>query len=241
MTEESAPLRCGVINYGAGNLGNLHRALVRLRLPSRILSSPGELRPDDTDILILPGVGAFPPAMELLRRKGWEKALRRWVDAERPLLGICLGMQLLCEASMEDGNTSGLGFLSGVVHPLEGVSKVPHMGWNSITWLPGKENMHALVPSGSFFYFVHSFALRESAHAAATTRLDDLQFPSVVLGGRVAGCQFHPERSGLEGVAFLGRLLAFLRHGVSAPGAGNISARTNNASKHGSTGQGGPT
>jgi glutamine amidotransferase len=238
MTEETAPLRCGVINYGAGNLGNLHRALVRLRLPSRILSSPDEVCQDDTDVLILPGVGAFPPAMELLRRKGWEKALRRWVDAERPLLGICLGMQLLCEASMEDGNTSGLGFLSGIVHPLEGVSKVPHMGWNSITWLPRKENMYSLVPSGSFFYFVHGFALRKSDHAAATTRLDDLQFPSVVLGGRVAGCQFHPERSGLGGVAFLGRLLAFLHDGASASLKTSLPVET--ALRNSATGQGGP-
>lgn len=239
MTEKIVSFRCGVINYGAGNLGNLHRALHRLHLPCRILSSPDDVHPDDMDILILPGVGAFPPAMELLRQKGWEKALRRWVEAERPLLGICLGMQLLCEASREDGNTSGLGFLSGVVHPLEGVSKVPHMGWNSITWLPGKENMHALAPSGSFFYFVHGFALRESAHAAAVTQLEGVQFPSVVHDGRVAGCQFHPERSGLAGVAFLGRLLAFLHSGASS--SLKTSFPVEKAFRNSTTAQGGQT
>ncbi|QVL35240.1 imidazole glycerol phosphate synthase subunit HisH [Aminirod propionatiphilus] len=190
-----------VIDYGAGNVTNVVRALARLGREARILSEPV---PIDAELYVLPGVGAFPPAMERLRDRGWETFLRRWAAAGGPLLGICLGMQLLCEKSLEDGSTEGLGFIGGTVSLLEGTKRLPHMGWNDMVPLP------ACPVAGGPFYFVHSYALKASDDGKAFTDVDGRSFVSLVARDSVAGCQFHPERSGLEGVAFLGRLIEHL-------------------------------
>ena len=195
-----ADLRIGVINYGAGNIGNVLRALQRLHLPYTVHTTPDELERASQTLLLLPGVGAFRPAMARLQEVGWHTFLEDWAHKSRPLLGICIGMQLLCTGSEEDGVTAGLGLLEGKVERLTGISKIPHMGWNTVEW---KQPISPEQGAESF-YFVHSYAVRSSPDCAAETQVDDLVFCSALRSGNVAGFQFHPERSGLEGVAFLG-------------------------------------
>ena len=126
-------------------------------------------------------------------------------------MGICLGMQLLAEESREDGTTPGLGLIRGTVMPLEGLPRIPHMGWNSLHWSPGDP----WAPSSpAWCYFVHGFALWESPDAVATCEVAGRRFVAAVRRGSVAGCQFHPERSGPEGVAFLGYLTSLLIAGA---------------------------
>ncbi|GHV29109.1 imidazole glycerol phosphate synthase, glutamine amidotransferase subunit [Synergistales bacterium] len=200
----------GVIDYGAGNLGNVRRALVSLGFAHVPLKSAEEID-GAVSFLILPGVGAFRPAMEKLVSSGWSGALSSWVQAGRPLLGICLGMQLLCEVSAEGGaETRGLGFADGEVRELSGIKKIPHMGWNTAAPRGGAENFPACCMDGDqFFYFVHGFAVSSSRHCAASTAVDGVEFCSILRNGHVAGFQFHPERSGPGGVKFLGRAIKY--------------------------------
>ncbi|MDR3255032.1 MAG: imidazole glycerol phosphate synthase subunit HisH [Synergistaceae bacterium] len=198
----------GVVNFGAGNLGNVERALRRLDIGHVPLNSPDDMRSPKPSLLLLPGVGAFPPAMASLVSTGWMETLVQWASEGRPLLGICLGMQLLCTLSAEDGETEGLGLLEGDVNRLSGVKKIPHMGWNEAIPADG-ENFLAdcIVKPGQNFYFVHSFAVSDSPHRAAMTTVEDVAFCSALRRDNVAGFQFHPERSGPEGVEFLGRAI----------------------------------
>lgn len=205
--ENNAPL-IGVINYGAGNLGNVHRALGKLNLRRALLEHPEELARTNPALLLLPGVGAFRKAYERLEALGWPDVLAEWANAGRPLLGICLGMQLLCAQSDEDGLTRGLGLLDGNVTRLKGIKKTPHMGWNTLEWSENAGSLASLAEERQNFYFVHGYAAEASSpHCAASTKVDDARFCSVMKNGSVAGFQFHPERSGTEGVSFLGRAL----------------------------------
>lgn len=205
--EKNAPL-IGVINYGAGNLGNVRRALDKLKLRQTLLEHPEELSGMNPALLLLPGVGAFRRACECLDALGWPEVLRGWANAGRPLLGICLGMQLLCSQSDEDGLTRGLGLLDGNVTRLKGIAKTPHMGWNTLEWNGNAGTFASLAKDGQNFYFVHSYAVEAgSPHCVASTEVDGARFCSVMKKGSVAGFQFHPERSGSEGVSFLERVL----------------------------------
>ncbi len=203
----------GIIAYGAGNLHNLQRGLRFGGFEAAILENPGEA--EQAELLLLPGVGAFAPAMEALNRSGWGDQLRHWHKAKRPLLGICLGMQLLCRESFEKEHTPGLGFLDASVELLSGAPKLPHMGWNSLEWKASIPEALA-APRGDdsennfgdeTFYFVHSYGVLESPHALATTTTGELTFASVLGRGKVLGMQFHPERSGPEGIAFLAHVI----------------------------------
>lgn len=198
----------GIIDYGAGNTGNVRRALKRLGRECSLCRTPADAR--ECILLILPGVGAFPPAMDRLRASGWVSFLQEWVAAGKSLLGICLGMQLLCETSLEDGSTPGLGFIRGSVRLLQDTLRLPHMGWNQIRWQEAPKNLKQACPDGSNVYFVHSYALTESPDAAASTTVDGVSFVSLVHRGNVLGCQFHPERSGPVGLKLLEGILDHL-------------------------------
>jgi glutamine amidotransferase len=202
----------GVIDYGAGNLGNALRALKHLGHAARLLASPCELD-GNMSLLILPGVGAFPPAKEALARRGWPRILHDWTDSGKPLLGICLGMQLLYAASLEDGRTEGLGFFHGEVVPLAGLKKSPHMGWNRVNWVRDVQGVTELFPEGLDAYFVHGYAAPVTDISLAETTVDDLCFSSVSMKGNIAGFQFHPERSGTEGLRLLGTFIDRLSEG----------------------------
>lgn len=189
-----------VVDYGVGNLKSVTNAMNYLGLRTCITSEAKEL--ECADAIILPGVGAFPDAAEKLRATGLEQTLM--AQAERkPILGICLGMQLLFDRGEEVRECKGLGLVPGCVRKIETNFKLPHIGWNSLRY-PNPSPLFAGVEEGSYVYFVHSFcgvATDQSTVIGAT----DYGTPVVaaVQKGNVYGCQFHPEKSGEVGLQIL--------------------------------------
>jgi glutamine amidotransferase len=180
-----------VVDSGVGNIPNAIRGLVRA-----VASA---------ERLVLPGVGAFPAAVTRLRERGLDHAIRDAAARGVPVLGICLGHQLLFEASEEFGRTPGLGLLSGVVAPLPPLARIPHMGWSPLH----VKNRDPLLDGldGAFVYFVHSFAVIESPDAVATTPFGPVDICAAVRRGNVCGVQFHPEKSGSAGARLLANFL----------------------------------
>ncbi|MCT0207355.1 imidazole glycerol phosphate synthase subunit HisH [Synechococcus sp. CS-1332] len=199
--------RIGLIDYGMGNLHSVQRSFARLGAELVSVHSPADLEP--CDALVLPGVGAFDPAMERLRAAGLEPALRRSCASGRPLLGICLGLQLLFEAS-EEGQAEGLGVLAGRVTTLPRVAghPLPHMGWAPLIPATASPLLDARTPE-AWVYFVHSFAAVPAVPEATTAQVDyaGTLVTAAVWHGTIAACQFHPEKSGPVGEAMLRRWL----------------------------------
>ena len=197
-----------VIDYGVGNLFSLSSSLAYLGLENKITRSAREL--DEASHIILPGVGAFGDAMEKLASTGLVPELERQAENGKPLLGICLGMQLLFEKSYEYGEHAGLGLLPGSVCPLEpdlaaaGFSyKVPHIGWNSLHLVRPENPLMANTREGDFVYFVHSVYAKGCGDALVAGAEYGVTVPGAVARGNVYGCQFHPEKSGEAGLRIL--------------------------------------
>ena len=185
-----------------GNLRSAEKALERVGAEVALTRDPDRIRAADG--LVLPGVGAFPKAMAAVRALGFEGLMREHVDAGKPALGICLGMQLLFESSSELGGAEGLGLLEGEVVALDAPGlKVPHIGWNEVSWANGSP-LHDGLPSPAAFYHVHSFAPRAASDDEVIGwSTYGSRFPSVVGRGNVYGAQFHPEKSGPDGLTLL--------------------------------------
>jgi glutamine amidotransferase len=198
-----------IVDYGVGNLRSVQKALERVGAGAAIRSEPAAL--DEAQGVVLPGVGAFGDGMAQLRARGLVVPLLRQVERDKPLLGICLGMQLLFEESDEMGRHQGLGLLPGrVVRFPDNDLKVPHVGWNQLRFAN-----HPLldgIPSGAYAYFVHSYYAQPAAPGDVLAKTNyGLEFASVVGRGRVWGAQFHPEKSqevGLRLLANFCRLVA---------------------------------
>ncbi|EHL69901.1 imidazole glycerol phosphate synthase subunit HisH [Cloacibacillus evryensis] len=192
-----------VIDYGAGNLKSVKNALDHLGAANMRASTAKEILL--ADAVILPGVGEFGTAMAELERRGIKEAVIEAAGSGRPLLGICLGMQLLFEAGEESPGAKGLGILPGRVprFPAEMGLKIPHMGWNSV--MPLKENrLLDGLPKGSYMYFVHSFYVKAAERADVSAISEyGLIFDAAVERGNIFGCQFHPEKSGAAGLVIL--------------------------------------
>ncbi len=192
-----------VIDYGAGNLKSVKNALDHLGAANMRASTAKEILL--ADAVILPGVGEFGTAMAELERRGIKEAVIEAAGSGRPLLGICLGMQLLFEAGEESRGAKGLGILPGRVprFPAEMGLKIPHMGWNSV--MPLKENrLLDGLPEGSYMYFVHSFYVKAAERADVSAISEyGLIFDAAVGRGNIFGCQFHPEKSGAAGLVIL--------------------------------------
>ena len=192
-----------VIDYGAGNLKSVKNALDHLGAANMRASTAKEILL--ADAVILPGVGEFGTAMAELERRGIKEAVIEAAGSGRPLLGICLGMQLLFEAGEESPGAKGLGILPGRVprFPAEMGLKIPHMGWNSV--MPIKESrLLDGLPKGSYMYFVHSFYVKAAERADVSAISEyGLIFDAAVERGNIFGCQFHPEKSGAAGLAIL--------------------------------------
>jgi glutamine amidotransferase len=208
--------RLGLIDYGMGNLHSVQRAFERLGAEVRPISDSREI--DACEALVLPGVGAFDPAMERLRHSGLDQGLLASCAAGRPLLGICLGLQLLFDSS-DEGLTQGLGLLAGRIRALPKVPHhpIPHMGWAPL--LPGTAS--PLLPADhqdDWVYFVHSYAADPVDRSVITASVDWAGTPvtAAVWQGTIAACQFHPEKSGPVGEAMLRRWLAWLRSRAAA-------------------------
>jgi imidazole glycerol phosphate synthase glutamine amidotransferase subunit len=222
--QDHAGLRVAVVDYGAGNLVSIDQALTAVGANPFLVRDADAL--DDADALVVPGVGAAAPAMNRLARRGLVEPIRQWIFRGRPYLGICLGLQLLFEASDEDGAET-MGILAGRTARIDDAPTLPHIGWNQVA----RRRQHALfdgIRDGADFYFVHSYAGvpegigGEGAILAETTHGGT--FVSAIDRGNVLGVQFHPERSGGDGI----RLLAnFVRWATAlAAGAGAQFAPT---------------
>jgi glutamine amidotransferase len=196
-----------ILDYGMGNLRSAEKALEHVGAEAEITRDHGRIR--SADAVVLPGVGAFPKAMEEVRRLGYDGLLRELVDAGKPMLGICLGMQLLFESTTELGGAEGIGLLRGPVEQLDADGlKVPHIGWNPVAWRAESE-LSAGLGKETAFYHVHSYAPRPR-------RRDDVlgvatyggEFVSAVASPPVYGVQFHPEKSGPDGLRLLTNFVA---------------------------------
>ena len=203
MDAASDGLRVAVVDYGAGNLVSIEQALTSVGARVAIARDGGGL--DGADALVVPGVGAAAPAMERLTRARLVEPILQWIAAGRPYLGICLGLQLLFESSDEDAAET-FGVLQGRTSRLDGAPTLPHIGWNQVE----RTRTHTLftgIAAAADFYFVHSYAGRpvgvggDSAVLAETTHGG--RFVSAVERGNVLGVQFHPERSGGDGLRLL--------------------------------------
>jgi glutamine amidotransferase len=191
-----------ILDYGMGNLRSVEKALERVGVRATVTAEAAEA--EAADGLVLPGVGAFPAAMERVRELGLDRLAADWADSGRPLLGICLGMQLLFERSEEHEGAQGLGLLPGEVTALDAPGlKVPHMGWEPVSWTR-ESPLTAGLADETPFYFVHSFAPRpvDEADVLGTAVWGEL-FPCVVERDNVWGVQFHPEKSSTAGLRVL--------------------------------------
>jgi glutamine amidotransferase len=194
--------RVAILDYGMGNLRSAEKALERVGAAPEITSDHERVRAAAG--VVLPGVGAFPKAMERVRELGLDELLRERVGAGVPVLGICLGLQLLFESTTEHGGAEGIGVLRGRVEELAaGALKVPQIGWNAVTWTRESPLTNGL-PNPCAFYHVHSFAARPADAADALGVADyGSQFVSAVERGNLFGVQFHPEKSGEAGLRLL--------------------------------------
>jgi len=196
-----------VVDYGAGNLLSIQQALVAAAARVRRAVNAADI--GEPDLLVVPGVGAAAPAMDRLRAGGFIEPIREWIAADRPLLGICLGLQLLFDGSDEDGAQT-LGILAGRTVRLQGAPTLPHIGWNQVV----RRHDHpafAGIASGADFYFVHSYVAAPSGPDADAVVLAETDhgptFVSAVARGRLLGVQFHPERSGDNGLRLVANVV----------------------------------
>lgn len=202
-----------IVDYGMGNIGSVRRALLQLQVKVEIAFHPEQL--SNAERIILPGVGNFSDGMAKLSGADWVEALREQaLVREKPLLGICLGMQLLASRGYEgnERGTSGLSLIPGDVEHLSSLGctlRIPHVGWNSIH-LTGSPSLFQGIPGNTDFYFVHGFSFRptNTAHVLAHTDYD-IPVVAAVQSGCIFGTQFHPEKSSKAGLLLLRNFLSF--------------------------------
>lgn len=198
-----------IADYGMGNLRSVAKAFEHVGVDASVSSDPADLA--DAPALVLPGVGAFPEAMREIERRGIGEPIRERAAAGIPVLGICLGMQLLFESSTEHGGADGLGLLPGSVEPLAAPGlKLPHIGWAHLR-IERDSELTAGIADGEPFYFVHSLAAHPLAGELIATAAYGERFAAVVGRDNVFGTQFHPEKSSAAGLGLLGRWLAGVR------------------------------
>jgi glutamine amidotransferase len=195
-----------ILNYGMGNLTSATMALEHVGATVELTSDHARVRA--ADAVVLPGVGAMPKAMEAVRRLGFDELLRERRDAGVPILGICLGLQLLFDSTDELGGAEGIGVIRGHVAALDTRGlKLPQIGWNEVEWRPEKQLGKGLGPKTPM-YHVHSFAVQpEDEDVIAATATYGAEFVTAVETDRVAGVQFHPEKSSRDGLLLLGNFV----------------------------------
>lgn len=189
-----------IIDYGVGNLFSLSSSLNHLGLDC-VITADREII-NNAEKIILPGVGAFADARELLRKDGLDGFLIEQAKAEKPFLGICLGMQLLFDKSFEYGEHDGLGLIGGEIRPIPTSLKIPHIGWNSLEF---KKNDPLLkyIKNGDYVYYVHSYCAQNCDESLVAVSDYGTEVAGIVRCGNVCGTQFHPEKSGEVGLNIL--------------------------------------
>ena len=201
-----------IIDYGAGNLQSVEKALRHIGCDCQVTADPAALLASEA--AVLPGVGAFGDAMNQLRSRGLERPIPDFVDTGKPFLGICLGLQILFESSEESPGAAGLGLLKGkILHlPRESGLKIPHIGWNSLSvGKPG--GLFAGVEGEPYVYFVHSYYLRAEEDVVTATAEYGTTIHAAVQKGNLLACQFHPEKSGQVGLSLLENFKAMAERG----------------------------
>ncbi len=193
-----------IIDYGVGNLFSLKSSFAAIGEEAAATGDPDIIR--KADKLILPGVGAFEDAAVKLKESGIAEVIKEEAASGKPLLGICLGMQLLFDRSLEYGEHDGLGLIKGVVKPMEGLIapdlKIPHIGWNPLI-IKKEHPLFSRINNGDCVYFVHSFFADECEDAVIATAEYDIELTAAVAKDNIMGCQFHPEKSGDVGLDIL--------------------------------------
>lgn len=194
-----------IVDYGVGNLFSLKSSFAKIGADAFVTGKPDEIK--QADKVILPGVGAFADAMEKLRRTELDKLLVSLADGGKPLLGICLGMQLLFEKSYEYGEHCGLGLIKGEIVPIKSAVseeyKIPQIGWNSLEFTDKKSKLFKYIKSGDFVYFVHSYYAANCENSITAVCDYGAPLTASVEKDNVYGCQFHPEKSGDVGLNIL--------------------------------------
>ena len=197
----------GIVDYGMGNISSLQNAISELGWLSNVISEPSELLSHQK--IILPGVGAFCDAMKSIRDRGFLAPLNTFNDSRRDVLGICLGMQLMCRSSEEDGHHEGLGWFDAEVKKMENLNhvKIPHIGWNDVK-ISKKNQLMDCIPDGSDFYFVHSYHVRcNNEFDVLTKSSHGVSFVSSIQNSNLFGVQFHPEKSQDKGLYLIKNFL----------------------------------
>lgn len=205
-----------VLDYDAGNVRSAKRGFDAAGAEARVVRTAADAR--HADVLVIPGVGNFDSCMAQLRASGLEDVIRDAIAGQRPVFGICVGMQLLYRGS-EEGQEPGLGLLPGAVERFPATAVVPHIGWDIVRPAEGSQDDPLLAGvAGERLYFVHSYYAVPSdpAHVVARTAYGGVAFPCVVREGSVVGTQFHPEKSGPVGARFLRNWLQSLDRPVTA-------------------------
>ncbi len=194
-----------IIDYGVGNLFSLKSSFGAIGAEIVVTSDPDVIK--KADRIILPGVGAFADAAEKLRKSGLDQTILEETKNGKPLLGICLGMQMLFEKSYEYGEHEGLGLIPGAVRPISDVIpkdlKIPHIGWNPLHLRTPKDELFRYLTEGDCVYFVHSYYAAECDDYVIATAEYGAELTAAVRKGNVWGAQFHPEKSGKVGLAIL--------------------------------------
>ncbi len=194
-----------IVDYGVGNLFSLKSSLAALATEVVVTSDEKVLK--SSDRIILPGVGAFEDAAKKLRATGLDTVIKDLAESGKPLLGICLGMQMLFEKSFEYGEHEGLGLIKGEVRPIEDVIpkeyKIPHIGWNALTFKGDTNPLWKYISDGDYVYFVHSYYATDCDESVIAVSEYGAELTAAVAKNNVFGCQFHPEKSGTVGLNIL--------------------------------------
>ena len=194
-----------IVDYGVGNLFSLSRSLAYVGADVCVTGDREKIK--SADKILLPGVGAFGDAIKKLKDAQLDEVLVSEVKKGKPMLGICLGMQLLFDKSFEYGEHAGLGLIKGEIRPIadkiEKNLKVPHIGWNSLEFTEKKSELFKYIHDGDFVYFVHSYYAADCEESVIANAEYGAKLTAAVQNGNVYGCQFHPEKSGKTGLAIL--------------------------------------
>lgn len=203
-----------IVDYGAGNLRSVARAVAHAGYEPLVTSQPSAI--EDAWALIVPGVGAAADTMKNLRASSLDKPIEEYIDSGRPFLGVCMGMQAMFDLSEEGGNHECLGILPGRIVRFPHGLTVPHMGWNTVH-VASEHPVFDGIPQDAYFYFVHSYhaEAKEPTIVIGTTEYGNQNFPSVVGRDNIIATQFHPEKSGENGLRFYANFIRLAREGGS--------------------------
>jgi imidazole glycerol-phosphate synthase subunit HisH len=200
----------GLINYGMGNLGSVKRTFDILKINNKIIKQPGEVL--DCEKIVLPGVGNFKAAMNILDKNGWSDEIKKHVASQKPILGICLGMQLFMETGTESGETKGLGLITGRSISFNSKKidiRSPHVGWNSIEKINSDSKLLKGIHDKTDFYFVHSYFVETEKDITVAETEHGIKFCSVIESSNIFATQFHPEKSSKSGRLILKNFSSF--------------------------------